>query len=218
MSVTQNYSVTLRKRSAEAGIWCWGLCDVCHRATSPWDDEFLLFSKVFAHALLHSDLKGTRTAVGGQLSNLRPGRFIRSAVAGMVGWAGDLTEDEPAVAAAVLHGPPSRLDLRHRVLLGVTPVAEVVAVHAGHRGIAVSASGDSLDVASVAIHFPPFSFVIASESAAMTYPHADITDWLALSTDEVVDHLPVGLPAIRLRNPQPWSGIATADGYESGVV
>lgn len=219
LSATQNHTLVLRERSATAGLWCWGLCTECHQSTSPWDDEFIRFTNIFAGTILKSPLRGTRSHIEGLLSRVRPGRFARSAFAGLIGWADGLSDSDPDLVASVRTGDSLTTDPEHRLLLGIVPATDAVAVHAGHLGVAVSTSTDGpLPVASVAIHFPPFSFVIAPASAVPRYPHVDITDWFHYSAEEKAHDLPIAIPAVGLRTPSPWTGIALPNGYETVEV
>lgn len=216
MSFRQNGTLTMRHRTAVVGFWCWGLCDACHRATSPWDDEFIRFSQLFAATILKSQYRGNRIGVGGRMNDVRPGRFARAAVAGLIGWADGLRDDEPDFVSAVKTGAPLTSDPGHRLLLAVTP-SDKALVHSSHGGVGVTIAGP-VALASVAVHFPPFSFVIAPASSANDFPHTDITDWLKLGPDDLVNDWPVQLPAVRARDPQPWSGLATRGGFEATTL
>ena len=65
------------------GASLYAHCEPCRAATSPWDDEYIRWAYTFAGNLLHSQWKGERTHIEGKLNEVRPGRFIRSALAGM---------------------------------------------------------------------------------------------------------------------------------------
>ncbi len=86
------------------GASLYAHCEPCRAATSPWDDEYIRWAYTFAGNLLHSQWKGERTHIEGKLNEVRPGRFIRSALAGMTALTPKLIDSHPDLVGAVRHG------------------------------------------------------------------------------------------------------------------
>ena len=90
-----------------------------------------------------------------------------------------------------------------RFLLGVTPSVQSPGFAGGHRGVAVLRGGGSQATISAAIHFPPFSILLAEhELAGLTPRHADCTDWLSMDVNESHSRFSVVLPAVQTRGSQ----------------
>lgn len=81
-------------------------CESCRAQTSPWDDEYIPWAREFAGILVQSEWKGQRTEVSGKLRNVRPGRFIRAALAGMTALAPNLIDTHPALDRRGSGGAP----------------------------------------------------------------------------------------------------------------
>ncbi|WP_422117495.1 hypothetical protein [Brachybacterium sp. UNK5269] len=58
-------------------------CGACRASASPWADKYIRWAHCLAGHLLHSQWKGQRTDITGDFTDVRPGRFILAAIAGM---------------------------------------------------------------------------------------------------------------------------------------
>lgn len=204
--VTEDWML-VQDRSRDGGMRVWGHCEDCRSATSPWDDEYILWAKEIGRALVRSPRRGERSALTGSFPTARPGRFVRAALAGMTALAEGLVETHPELVATIRTG--ALLAARHdvRFLVGVTPATERIYVGGGHAGLAVSITlrGPSstqedraLPAISAISHFPPLSLLLVAGQTASRYPHTDCTSWLEYGVDDVVESFPIALPAVRL--------------------
>lgn len=181
-------------------------CQACRALTSPWDDEYIQWAHCFAGHLVRSPLKGERTHITGQLTGLRPGRFIRAAMAGMTALTPRLIDTHPEIVRIVREGiaadPPEDI----RFLMGITPSQTRVHIEGSHGAQVVSMIRDSerdgwtagtTPALSAVLHFPPFSLLLADRQLVDSYPHVDCTEFLKLGVDEVADVF-ITLPVVDL--------------------
>lgn len=182
-------------------------CEPCRAATSPWDDEYIRWAYSFASVLVNSPWKGERTQIQGTLSGVRPGRFIRSALAGMTALAPKLLDSHPDLVQAVRQGTPSSPPDDLRFLVAVAPDGAAATVEGAHEALAVKMSfGDddgsgwkteTAPTISTVIHFAPFSLLLADRQLAASLPHLDCTEWLELGVDQEAD-VQIVLPVVDL--------------------
>lgn len=184
-------------RARDGGFRLWGHCESCRRQTSPWDDEYFKWVVQVVHPILHSDRLGLRSGLAGELQDVRPGRFIRAAAAGMTALAEGLFTTHREFVDAVRTGQPWMPVGSMRVLLAVTPNAQRPGFEGGHQGVAVLKDGSTQPTISAAIHFPPFSILLAEQELASCVPHADCTSWLSMGVNELHSRFPVQLPAVQ---------------------
>ena len=182
-------------------------CEPCRAATSPWDDEYIRWAYSFANVLVNSPLKGERTQIVGTLSGVRPGRFIRSALAGMTALAPKLLDSHPDLVRAVRQGTPSSPTDDLRFLVAVALDGAAATVEGAHEALALKMSfGDedgsgwkteTAPTISAVVHFPPFSLLLADRQLAASLPHLDCTDWLNLGVDDEAN-VQIVLPVVDL--------------------
>lgn len=179
-------------------------CQSCRAATSPWDDEYIRWAYAFAHNLLHSQWKGERTYIEGKLSEVRPGRFIRSALAGMTALVPRLIDTHPDLVGAVRQGIPIAPPEDIRFLMAIAPDKTAAIVEGAHEGVAIQvSSGDGggssrpIPTISAVVHFPPLSLLLADQQLVSSLPHVDCTDFLQFGVDEVAD-VSLVLPVVDL--------------------
>jgi len=157
--------------------------------------------------LLHSQWKGERTQIEGKLSDVRPGRFIRSALAGMTALAPRLIDTHPDLVDAVLQGSPLAPPEDIRFLMAIAPDRTAAIVEGAHEGVVVQMPhGDAegslskrmaIPTLSAVVHFPPFSLLLSDRQLVDSLPHTDCTDFLQLGVDEVAD-VSLVLPVVDL--------------------
>lgn len=186
------------------GASLYAHCDPCRAATSPWDDEYIRWAYSFANVLLNSPWKGQRTQIEGTLNGVRPGRFIRAAIAGMTALAPKLIDSYPGLVQAVRQGVPSSPPDDFRFMMAVAPDGAAAIVEGAHEGLAVkmslSDSGwktETTPTISAVIHFAPFSLLLAHRQIVASLPHLDCTDWLQFGVDEEAD-VQIVLPVVDL--------------------
>lgn len=170
------------------GASLYAHCEPCRAATSPWDDEYIRWAYTFAGNLLHSQWKGERTHIEGKLNEVRPGRFIRSALAGMTALTPKLIDSHPDLVGAVRHGVAAPAPEGIRLLAAIAPDGAAAVLEGAHEGLALKLSRDggrddewtttTTPTISAVIHFPPFSLLLADRQLVSALPHADCTDWL----------------------------------------
>lgn len=201
-----------RGRPRLGGARRYAHCQSCRAATSSWDDEYINWAYAFAGNLLHSEWKGERTHIEGQLNGVRPGRFIRSALAGMTALVPRLVDTHPDLVGAVRRGIPFTPPEDIRFLMAVVPDKAAAIVEGAHEGVAIQMSyGDgedslrtatSVPTISAVVHFPPFSLLLADRQLASSLPHADCTEFLQLGVNDVAD-VSLVLPVVDLpRTPE----------------
>lgn len=179
------------------GASLYAHCEPCRASTSPWDDEYIRWAYSFANVLLNSQWKGQRTQVEGTLSEVRPGRFIRSALAGMTALAPKLIDSHPGLIRAVREGVPSPPPEDIRFLMAVAPDGAAAIVEGAHEGLAVQMSltqdgsgrrmTATVPTISAVMHFPPFSLLLADRQLVRSLPHVDCTEWLQLGVEDLAD-------------------------------
>lgn len=189
------------------GASLYAHCDPCRAATSPWDDEYIRWAYSFANVLLNSPWKGQRTQIEGTLNGVRPGRFIRSALAGMTALAPKLIDSHPELVQAVRQGVPSLPPDNLRFLMAVAPDGAAAIVEGAHEGLAVKMSlsddgnsgwkTETAPTISAVIHFAPFSLLLADRQLVASLPHLDCTDWLNFGVYDEAD-VKVVLPVVDL--------------------
>lgn len=181
-------------------------CEVCRANTSPWDDEYIRWAHCFASHLVWSPSKGQRTHITGELTGVRPGRFIRAAISGMTALAPNLITSRPDLIRLVREGtavePPEDI----RFLVGVAPNGSQIHVEGSHEALVVRMSHDSENgewtaatapAISAVIHFAPFSLILADRQLVDSFPHVDCTEWLQLGVDDLAN-VSVALPVVDL--------------------
>lgn len=175
-------------------------CESCRAQTSPWDDEYILWAREFAGILVQSEWKGQRTEVSGKLRNVRPGRFIRAALAGMTALASNLIDTHPALVRTVREGVADVMPPDLRFLVGIAPDRTTAHIEGAHGGIVASVSAGrelSWPTLSAVIHFPPFSLLLADEALTGDLPHADASQWLEFDVNEIVAEIEfVAIPVV----------------------
>ncbi|MCE0485872.1 hypothetical protein [Ornithinimicrobium sediminis] len=169
--------------------------------------------------LVESPAARRRRVVQFAAPRVRPGRFARAALAGMVVLAENLWQTHPDFVEAVRTGEPLSADAGMRFLMGVTPWEERREIHGAHRRVAASVLLDGSPPAkpektlSAMVQWAPFSLVLVDSEVAATYPHTDCTPWLEFGVNEVVP-LSLQLPCVRIVSD--W--VATARDYEHSLV
>ncbi|TDC47089.1 hypothetical protein E1212_25225 [Jiangella ureilytica] len=208
-------------RGKLGGLALYGHCEDCRAATSPWDDEYIGWARSIADVLLDSEAVGTRPVIQVGAREVRPGRFARSALAGMTVLAENLWQTHPEFVESSRTGAPLTVDAGMRFLVGVTPLNERAEISGGHGGVLMSVPmAASADVAepvmtlSAMVHWPPFSLVLVDARVAPTYPHVDCTSWLEWGVDDIVSPFALELPCVRIVSPI----IATGRDYQPAVV
>ncbi|VXB70956.1 hypothetical protein PSCLAVI8L_180054 [Pseudoclavibacter sp. 8L] len=91
-------------RAQLGGASRYAHCNACRAITSPWDDEYIRWAHCFAGHLVRSPLKGLRAQIAGELDGVRPGRFIRAALAGMTALTPSLIDSHPDLVRTVREG------------------------------------------------------------------------------------------------------------------
>lgn len=196
---------TLESKARLGGLALYGHCDPCRAATSPWDDEYIDWAKHVLTLLVQSPDARRRATVSLTAPEVRPGRFARAALAGMVVLAEGLWKTHPDFVEAVRTGSLLTEDVGMRFLVGITPWEERREVHGCHNRVVASLSlngatsslPEPAKTLSALVQWAPFSLILADSDIAPSFSHVDCTDWLALGVDDVAD---VGmlLPVMRL--------------------
>lgn len=220
---TEDGDMVERGRAREGGLRVFGHCEACHRATNPWDDEYIAWARGRTAGLVQLARAGKAPHPGGEPVAMqfmgRPGRFIRAALAGMGALAEDLYQTHPDLCTAVRTGQPAEMPTDLRFLIGLTPTVERAVVQGLHRGMLVKVpvrqrvirdpvtglhvvGGRSEPAPAAVIHFPPFSLVLVSATVAERYRHADHSDWLKSGADEPPRQVAALWPVVRLRHAQ----------------
>ncbi len=193
-------------RAKRGGANRYAHCEVCRASTSPWDDEYIRWAHCFAGHLLRSPWKGQRTHIEGELVDVRPGRFIRAAIAGMTALAPNLIDSHPDLVRIVREGIPMQPPDDIRFLVAVAPNESPAHLEGSHDALAVRLSQDiqsgewtstATPAVSAVIHFPPFSLLLADRQVASSFPHADGTEWLQLGVEESAN-VSLVLPVVEL--------------------
>lgn len=192
-------------RSKLGGANRYAHCEACRASTSPWDDEYIRWAHCFAGHLLHSPWKGQRDSISGELRGVRPGRFIRSAVAGMTALAPNLIDSHPDVVRVVREGIPSSPPGDIRFLAAIAPNGSRAHIEGSHEGLVLGMSLDdesrwamtTQPTVSAVIHFPPFSLLLADRQLVDSLPHADCTGWFQLGVDDLAN-VSLDLPVVDL--------------------
>lgn len=193
-------------RSRLGGASRYAHCEACRASTSPWDDEYIKWAHCFAGHLVRSEEKGERTHITGELTDVRPGRFIRAAIAGMTVLAPNLIDSDPALVRIVREGIPASPPGDLRFLAAIAPNGTRAHVEGSHGALALhmsqeGGSGDrritTTPTVSAVIHFPPFSLLLADRQLVGMFPHADCTEMLELGVDESAG-MSVSLPIVDL--------------------
>jgi hypothetical protein len=203
---TTSNSVLSYGRAQLGGANRYAHCQSCRALTSPWDDEYIRWAHCFAGHLVRSPRKGERTHINGQLTGVRPGRFIRAALAGMTALTPRLIDTHPVTVRIVREGiaadPPEPI----RFLMGITPSQTRAHIEGSHGAQVVSMTrGSKRDgwtagttpALSAVLHFPPFSLLLADRQLVDSYPHVNCTEFLKLDVDEVAD-VALTLPIVDL--------------------
>ena len=193
-------------RAKRGGANRYAHCEDCRASTSPWDDEYIRWAHCFAGHLLQSPQQGQRTHIEGELIGVRPGRFIRAAIAGMTALAPNLIDSHPDLVRIVREGIPIQPPDDIRFLLAVAPNESPAHVEGSHDALVVRMSQDAQSgewtstttpAVSAVIHFPPFSFLLADRQVASSFPHANGTEWLQLGVEESAN-VSLVLPVVEL--------------------
>jgi len=208
-------------RGKGGGLSPYGHCEECRAATSPWDDEYILWVKSLAEVIVTSEAVDTRPVLRLGAREARPGRFARAALAGMAVLAEGMYATHPVFTESIRTGAPLTADTGIRFLVGVTPREERAEISGGHGGLLASVPLDgSVKVPeprktlSAMVQWVPFSLVLVDTESAPSYPHVDCTSWLSRGVDEVVAPFALELPCVRITS----AVIATADDYEPALV
>lgn len=181
-------------------------CEACRASTSPWDDEYIRWAHCFAGHLLHSQWKGQRTHIAGEMTDVRPGRFIRAAIAGMTALTPKLIDSHADLVRVVREGIPAQPPEGMRFLAAIAPNRSSAHVEGSHEALVVRMSQDSdsgegatatTPAASAVIHFAPFSLLLADRQLVDSFPHVDCTEWLQLGVDDIAN-VRIALPIVDL--------------------
>lgn len=181
-------------------------CEACRASTSPWDDEYIRWAHCFAGHLLHSQWKGQRTHITGELTDVRPGRFIRAAIAGMTALTPNLIDSHADLVRIVREGIPAQPPEGMRFLAAIAPDRSPAHVEGSHEALVVRMSQDSdsgewatatTPAASAVIHLAPFSLLLAERQLVDSFPHVDCTEWLQLGVDDIAN-VRIALPIVDL--------------------
>lgn len=169
-------------------------CNACRAITSPWDDEYIRWAHCFAGHLVRSPLKGQRAQIEGELDDVRPGRFIRAALAGMTALTPRLIDSHPDLVRTVREGVSALPSEDIRFLVAIAPNGNRAHVEGSHDALAIHVARDvesgewaakTRPAISAVIHFAPFSLLLADRSLVDAFPHVDCTDWLQCGVDDV---------------------------------
>lgn len=160
-------------------------CEACRASTSPWDDEYIRWAHCYAGHLLRSQWKGQRTQIAGELTDVRPGRFIRAAIAGMTALTPKLIDSHPDLVRIVREGIPAQPPEDIRFLAAIAPNRSPAHVEGSHEALVVRMSRDSgsgewatatTPAVSAVIHFAPFSLLLADRQLVDSFPHVDCSE------------------------------------------
>lgn len=178
-------------RTQAGGLNLYAHCQGCRRQTSPLDDEYIWWAYAFAKELQNAPDNGNRVEVAGRLVDVRPGRFVRAALAGMSALTPALIHTHPDLLSAVLDGSPITPPHDLRFLMASTPAAANVHVEGNHGGMAVELSSDgsgftTKPAISAVVHFPPFSLLLADAQWLEELPHVDCSSWLEYGIEDRV--------------------------------
>lgn len=193
-------------RSESGGAWRYAHCEACRAKTSPWDDEYIKWAHCFAGHLVTSEDRGERTHIVGELIDVRPGRFIRAAIAGMTVLAPNLIDSDPALVRIVREGIPASPPGDLRFLAAIAPDKSHVLLEGSHGASALHVPRGygrgygriaTTPTVSAVVHFPPFSLLLADRQLAGTFPHVDCTEMLEFGVDESAA-MSVSLPMVDL--------------------
>lgn len=192
-------------RSKSGGASRYAHCGACRASTSPWDDEYIRWAHCFAGHLLQSPWKGQRDRIAGELCGVRPGRFIRAAIAGMTALTPNLIDSHPDLVRVVREGIPSPPPEDIRFLVAIAPDGSRAHIEGSHEALVVRMSLDdeskwattTAPAVSAVIHFPPFSLLLADRQLVSSLPHTDCTEWLQLGVNDLAD-VSVVLPVVDL--------------------
>jgi hypothetical protein len=219
MMVGPNGQYKLESSPKAGGLAPYGHCEECRAATSPWDDEYILWAKSVVKLLVESPDARRRPVVPLSAPEVRPGRFARAALAGMVVLAENLWRTHPAFVESVRTGAPLASDAGMRFLVGVTPWEERRVIHGCHGRVLASVPLDGSMPAeprktlSAMVQWAPFSLILADSDVAPSFPHVDCTSWLELGVDDVAE-VSMLLPCMRLIGEH---GVTARD-YEHALV
>lgn len=181
-------------------------CEACRSSTSPWDDEYIRWAHCFAGHLVRSPWKGERTHISGELVDVRPGRFIRAAIAGMTALTPTLIDSHPALVRAVREGTPAQSPEDIRFLAAIAPNGSRAHIEGSHEAVVLRMAHDNetsewatttTPAVSAVIHFAPFSLVLADRQLVSSFPHADWTELLQLGVEDLA-HVSLVLPVVDL--------------------
>ena len=216
-------------RGRDGGMGLYAHCEECRTRTSPWDDEYIAWAASIARVMLRSDGLGQRDHLMLRASSVRPGRFARSAIAGMTGLAEGLIHSHATFIDAIRSGRPVLGETRIGFYVGVTEKESRPLIEGAHGAVVASldmAAGRSTSRATLSAisHFPPFSLVLATPDAAGGLPHRDCTELLRFSADEAVEDFAIEVPVIRVVPPDPDAtrvgapAVASAKTFLAGLV
>jgi len=130
------------------------------------------------------------------LTDVRPGRFIRAAIAGMTALTPNLIDSHSVLVRAVREGIPIQAPQDMRFLVAIAPDGSSAHVEGSHEAVVVRMSRDSdsgewatatTPAASAVIHFAPFSLLLADGQLVDSFLHVDCTEWLQLGVDEIAN-------------------------------
>lgn len=181
-------------------------CEACRSSTSPWDDEYIRWAHCFVGHLICSPSRGERTHITGELVDVRPGRFIRAAIAGMTALTPTLIDSHPTLVSAVREGTPAEPPEDIRLLVAIAPGGSRAHIEGSHDALVVRMAQDketnewataTTPAVSAVVHFAPFSLLLADRRLASSFPHADCTEFLQLGVEDVAS-VSLVLPVVDL--------------------
>lgn len=195
-------------RGRDGGMGLYAHCESCRAATSPWDDEYLAWAESIARVMLRSEGSGRRDRLKLRARSVRPGRFARSAIAGMTGLTEGMIDSHPSLVEAIRSGRSLTNDAGMRLYIGVTEKKSRPLIEGAHEAVVVSidlrtAASKSRRALSAISHFPPFSLVLATPDPGMDLPHRDCTELLRYGADDTAEDFVLELPVVRVVLPEP---------------
>lgn len=193
-------------RGRDGGMGLYAHCESCRATTSPWDDEYIAWAESIARVMLRSEGAGRRDRLMLRARSVRPGRFARSAIAGMTGLTEGMVDSHPSFVEAIRSGRSLTNDTGMHFYVGVTEKESRPLIEGAHKAVVVSvdmSSGASTSRGALTAisHFPPFSLVLATPDAGKDLPHWDCTDLLRYGTDDTAEDFALELPVVRLALP-----------------
>lgn len=153
--------------------------------------------------MLRSEGLGLRDRLMLRARSVRPGRFVRSAIAGMTELTEGLVDSHLSFVEAIRSGRSLTNDTGMHFYVGVTEKESHPLIEGAHEAVIVSidvgtGAPTSRGAVSAISHFPPFSLVLATPDAGKDLPHRDCTDLLRYGADDTAEDFALELPVVRV--------------------